>query len=220
MPDFEITKQNRVARLPDRGAYDKATVYPIIDEALICHVGLVQDGQPVVIPTLHARQDDTLLLHGATTSRLLKYAQSGQPICATMTLIDGLVLARSVFHHSMNYRSVVLFGQGHLIEEADEKLRAMQTFTERLLPGRWDDARRPNEKEIKATSVVAIPIELASAKVRTGPPGDDEEDLALPVWSGVLPLKQQFLSPQNAPNLAGNIPVPQYVADYLNSRNG
>jgi len=220
MSNFEITAQNRVARVPDRGAYDKETIYPIIDEALICHVGLVQDGQPFVIPTLHARQDDTLLLHGATTSRLMKYAQSGQPLCVTITLVDSLVLARSVFHHSMNYRSAVLFGRGRLVEQEDEKLRALQAFTEHILPGRWDDARPPNAVEMKATAVVAMPIELASAKIRTGPPGDDDEDLTLPVWAGLLPIEQQFSPPENAPDLSDNIPVPAYVSDYLKNRNG
>ncbi|MCB0167789.1 MAG: pyridoxamine 5'-phosphate oxidase family protein [Anaerolineae bacterium] len=216
MSQFEITKQNRVSRLPDRGHYDEATVYSIIDEALICHVGLVQDGQPVVIPTIHARKDNRILLHGATKSRLLQYAQSGQNLCITMTLVDGLVLARSVFHHSMNYRSVVLFGRGEIVPD-EEKMDCLKQFTDRLLPGRWDDVRQPTAPELKATTIVSIPIELASAKVRVGPPKDDEDDYQLPVWAGVLPIKQQISSPQNDPKLADDIVVPDYIVDYVNN---
>jgi len=217
MSSFSKTKMNQVVRVPERGKYDKATIYPIIDEALICHMGLVQDNQPVVIPTLHARYEDNLLLHGATTSRLIKYAQAGNPVSVSMTLVDGLVLARSVFHHSVNYRSVVLFGRGSLVPDED-KMRYLEVFTERLLPGRWADARVPNEKELKATAIVSIPIELASAKVRTGPPGDDEEDMHLPVWAGVLPLKPQFLSPQSDPKLSQDISVPEYILNYMKTR--
>ena len=204
-------------RVPDRGIYDKETIYQIIDEALICHVGLVQDSQPVVIPTLQARYGDNLLLHGATTSRLIQYAQSGREICVAITLVDGLVLARSVFHHSVNYRSVVLFGRGSLAPET-EKLAYMRHFTNRLLPGRWDDARQPNEQELKATTVVSIPIELASAKVRVGPPKDDAEDYALPVWAGVLPIRQQFLPPEKDPKLPEDTPLPEYIRAHIKER--
>ena len=157
MSQYEITPQNRVSRVPDRGHYDTETIYKIIDEGLICHVGLVQDGQPVVIPTIHARKGNTILLHGATKSRLMQYAQSGQNICVTITLLDGLVLARSVFNHSMNYRSVVLFGRGQIVPE-EEKMACLKAFTDHLLPGRWDDARQPTAVETKATTIVAIPI--------------------------------------------------------------
>lgn len=208
---FEKTEKNTIVRVPKRGIYDKEAAYRIIDEALICHIGLVENGQPFVIPTLHARHDDNILLHGATTSRLIKYIQAGNEVCITMTLVDGLVLARSVFHHSMNYRSVVLFGKGHLIETDEEKLQALELFTERIAPGRWDDARKPNRNELKATSVVSISIETASAKIRTGPPVDDEEDMQLPVWAGVLPLKQQVGLPISAPELREDIPVPEYT---------
>lgn len=211
MSTFNQTDRNRVTRVPKRGIYDNETVYQIIDEALICHVGFIQNEQPFVIPTLHARWENQVLLHGATTSRLIKHVQTGHPVCLTMTLIDGLVLARSVFHHSMNYRAAVLFGQGYLIEDEAQKLQALERFTERLVAGRWADARQPNPKEFKATSVVAIPIESASAKIRTGPPGDDEEDLTLPVWAGVLPITQHIGSPQGAPNLQADIPVPRYI---------
>lgn len=217
MPTFPKTKMNQVVRVPERGKYDKETIYPIIDEAMICHVGLVQNDQPVVIPTLHARDGDNLLLHGATTSRLINYVEAGNKVSVAITLVDGLVLARSVFHHSINYRSVVLFGRGSLVPDAD-KMRCLEVFTERLLPGRWNDARIPNQKEMKATAVVSIPIELASAKIRSGPPGDDEEDMSLPVWAGVLPIKQQVLPPQNDPQLKDGIPVPDYLADYINTR--
>ena len=203
--------------MPERSKYDKETIYPIIDEALICHVGLVQDNQPVVIPTQHARYEDNLLLHGATTSRLIKYIQAGNDVCVAMTLVDGLVLARAVMHHSVNYRSVVLFGRGHLAPD-EEKMRYLEIFTERLLPGRWADTRPPNKKELKATSVVSIPIELASTKVRTGPPGDDEEDMHLPFWAGVLPLKQQFLPPENAPQLNADISIPDYLTNYIKAK--
>lgn len=216
MSEFDITKQNRVSRVPDRGHYDTETVYKIIDEALICHVGLVQDDQPVVIPTLHARKENRILLHGSTKSRLINYAQSGQKICVTITLVDGLVLARSVFHHSMNYRSVVLFGRGEAVPD-DEKMSVLEQFTERLLPGRWVDARQPNEQELKATAIVSIPIDLASAKIRVGPPKDDEADYGLPVWAGVLPVRQQILSPQDDPRLSSDITVPDYVWDYVDN---
>lgn len=216
MSQFEVTKQNRVSRVPDRGRYDTETIYKIIDEALICHVGLVQNDQPVVIPTLHARNGNSILLHGATKSRLITYAESGKNICVTITLVDGLVLARSVFNHSMNYRSVVLFGRGEPVPDAD-KMACLKHFTDRLLPGRWDDARQPNEQELKATTIVSIPIELASAKIRVGPPQDETDDYDLPVWAGVLPIKQQLLSPQNDPHLNDTIAVPDYILDYVNS---
>ena len=217
MSQFEITRQNRVSRVPDRGHYDEETIYNIIDEALICHVGLVQDDQPVVIPTLHARKDNNILLHGSTKSRLMQYAQSGQNICVTITLVDGLVLARSVFNHSMNYRSVVLFGRGEAVPD-EEKMECLKQFTDRLLPGRWDDARQPTAPELKATAIVSIPIELASAKVRVGPPKDEVEDYQLPVWAGVLPIKQQILPPQNDPKLTGDIVVPDYIREYVDNR--
>lgn len=214
MTKFTPTEKNRVRRVPNRGAYDTATIYPIVDEALICHVGLVQEGEPVVIPTLHARRGDEILLHGATTSRLMQYAAAGHPLCLTMTLVDGLVLARSVFHHSVNYRSAVLFGRGQLVPDA-QKLAYLAHFTEKLLPGRWDDVRAPNAAEFKATAVVAVTIESASAKVRTGPPKDDEEDYALPVWAGVLPIQQAFGELVADPKLREGIAVPGYLQEYM-----
>ncbi len=212
MNEFAKTSQNRVRRMPERGAYDKAVIYPIVDEALICHVGIVEEtGEPVVIPTLHARRGDQILLHGATTSRLMKVAASGAPLCITVTHVDGLVLARSVFHHSANYRSAVLFGRGTLVTDATEKLAALAAFTEKLVPGRWADARTPTAIELKATSVVAVAIESASAKMRTGDPKDDEEDYALDVWAGVLPIQQQFQAPEADSQLREGIALPDYL---------
>ena len=215
MSEFRKTEVNRVRRVPDRGHYDKKTVYGIVDEALICHVGFVQDGRPFVIPTLHARRDDEILLHGASTSRLMQHVQAGHEVCLTMTHLDGIVLARSVFHHSLNYRSAILFGKGYLVDGDEETMTALEQFTERLMPGRWADARQPNRKELKATAVVALPIEMASAKVRSGPPGDDEEDYTLPVWAGVLPIVQTVGPLQADGCLAEAINVPDYLVTYV-----
>ena len=212
---FEKTRRNTVKRMPNRGQYDTESIYPIIDAALICHVGFVQDGQPFVIPTIHARRGDSLLLHGASTSRLLKHIASGEPLCITVTHLDGLVMARSTFHSSMNYRSATIFGRGELIEDEAEKMAALSVLTEHLRPGRWADARLPNAVELKATSVVEVAIESASAKVRTGPPGDDEEDYALPVWAGVLPIQPQWLTPIDDPKLREGIGVPGYILDEI-----
>jgi nitroimidazol reductase NimA-like FMN-containing flavoprotein (pyridoxamine 5'-phosphate oxidase superfamily) len=173
--------------MPKRGHYDRPTIDAILDEALICHVGFEVEGQPYVIPTLHARVADRLYLHGSSASRMLRQAASGARICATVTLFDGLVLARSVFNHSVNYRSVVVFGSATLVEE-DEKLHAIHALAEQLAPGRWDEARQPSQQELKATSIVSLPLDEASAKVRTGREEDDEEDLDLPVWAGVVPV--------------------------------
>lgn len=211
---FPKTAQNKVRRMPERGHYDRDTIYPIIDEALICHVGFVADEQPFVIPTIHARKDDTIYLHGAKASRLLKHVQAGNSICITMTLLDGIVFARSVFHSSMNYRSVVLFGTGEIVEADADKLAALEVLTEHLARGRWADARPPTQKELDATTVVAVAIDTASAKVRTGPPGDEDEDYALPIWAGVLPVPPQPLAPINDPKLSEGIPTPDYILNY------
>ena len=214
MTEFTIDDRNRIRRKPDRGRFERDVIYPIIDEALICHVGFVEDGQPFVIPTLHARLDDSLILHGARASRMLKHIQAGHPVCATFTLVDGLVLARSVFNHSMNYRSAVVFGRGRLIEADDEKMHALEVLTEHIARGRWAEARKPTIKEMNATTVVGITIEQASAKMRTGPPGDDEADYALPIWAGVLPLGEQAGAPLPDPRLREGIPVPDSVRGY------
>lgn len=211
---FDVTNRNKVKRMPVRGEYDRATIYPIIDEALICHVGFAVEGQPFVIPTIHARIGDSIILHGAPASRMLKHISEGNQVCITVTHLDGLVLARSVFHHSMNYRSAVIFGRGYVIEDEAEYLAATHAITEHLIPGRWDDARQPNPKEIKATRFVKIDIEEASAKIRTGPPGDDDEDYALPIWAGVIPIQPQYLAPEADPLLTEGIAEPDYIQDY------
>ena len=214
MTDFSRTDRNRIKRLPKRGQYDRETIYRILDEALICHVGFVDKRQPYVIPINFARMGDNIVLHGAKASRLLKHIEAGHPICVEATIIDGLVLARSVFHHSVNYRSVVVFGKGHLIQDEQEKLAALRAVTEHLIPGRWQEARLPNHKELNATGVVSIRIEEASAKVRVGPPIDEEEDYALPVWSGVLPLQEMPLIPIQDEVQAKDVILPEYIAQY------
>jgi nitroimidazol reductase NimA-like FMN-containing flavoprotein (pyridoxamine 5'-phosphate oxidase superfamily) len=208
---YPKTKRSRLKRLPDRGRYDRAAVHAVLDAGQICQVGICVDGQPFVIPTLYARIGEQILLHGARASRLLKVVQAGGPVCISVTLLDGLVLARSVFHHSMNYRSVVAFGRGWEVEQKKEKLAALKAVSDRLLPGRWEDARPPTDKELNATTVVAVQIEEASAKVRTGPPGDDEADYDLPVWAGQLPILWQWGTPQADPRLRAGIPMPDYL---------
>ncbi len=218
MSEFEKGDQNRVRRVPERGIYDKSSIYEIVDAALICHVGFVVDGRPFVIPTLHARIDDEIMLHGATTSRLIRHVQAGNEVCITVTHVDGIVLARSIFHHSMNYRSAVLFGRGQLVEGNEAVMAALKAFSERLMPGRWADSRPPNAKELKATSVVTIPIDTASAKVRVGPPGDEEEDYELAYWAGVLPLRVAAGEPVADGRLPEGVPVPDYIRNYVEER--
>jgi nitroimidazol reductase NimA-like FMN-containing flavoprotein (pyridoxamine 5'-phosphate oxidase superfamily) len=218
MPTFEVTPRNKVKRLAERGKYDKATIYPIVDEAFICHIGFVEDGQPFVIPTIHVRHEDTIFFHGAKASRMLKHIKAGNPLCVTVTLLDGLVMARSVFHHSMNYRAAVLYGCGRIVDDEAEKLEALRLVSEAVMPGSWDDARQPTRKEMNATTVVAMPIESASAKIRSGPPGDDDEDYALPVWAGVVPIRQQIEMPVADPLLREGVEVPDYMARFVNGR--
>ncbi len=208
---FEVTERNRVRRLPERGSYDREAIYQIVDEGLLCHVAFVDEDAAFAIPTNYARVDDTLYLHGAPASRLLKIAASGQLLCITITLIDGLVLARGAFHHSVNYRSVVLMGHGRPVTEDAEKMLALEAITEHLVPGRWTAIRRPTRRELKATSVVAIAIEIASATMRAGPPTDDAEDYGLPIWAGVLPLQEQALPPVPDAQLSPGIEVPEHV---------
>jgi uncharacterized protein len=214
MTKFAKSSKTRLQRLPKRGYYDRETIYSILDEALICHVGFVEQGQPFVIPINFARMNDTIVLHGAKASRLLKHVEAGNPVCVEATVVDGLVLARSVFHHSLNYRSVVLFGCGRAIDDEREKLSALEAVSEHLIPGRWKEARLPSRKEMNATRVVAIKIEEASAKVRLGPPLDEEEDYSLPVWAGVLPLTEVAGVPLRDELQAANIPLPDYIAKY------
>lgn len=175
-------------RVPSRGVYDRAAIDQILDEAMIAHLGFVHEGQPFVIPTLHARVGDTVYVHGSAASRAIRTLSSGLPACLTVTLLDGVVLARSAFHHSLNYRSVVVLGNATPVEGSDERLVALEAFTERLVPGRWGEVRPPTRKELKGTRVLAMALDETSAKVRTGPPVDDEDDLSLPVWAGVIPL--------------------------------
>jgi uncharacterized protein len=211
---FTPTERTRVVREPHRGVYDRETIYKILDEGLVCHVGFSAEGQPFVIPTLYARVGDAIYFHGSAASRMLRGASIGIPVCITVTLTDGLVLARSVFNHSMNYRSVVALGQAMLVEAADEKLEALHAFTEKILPGRWEDARQPNEKELRATSILKLPLTEVSAKVRSGPVLDDEEDYALPVWAGIVPLHLQAEAPIRDERCDPAIPVPAYAANY------
>lgn len=208
------TDRTKVKRLPARGAYDRGTIYPILDEAFICHVGFAIDGQPYVIPTGFARIGDNLYIHGSSASRMLRNLSQGVDVCVTVTLIDGLVLARSAFHHSVNYRSVVILGKAELVEDAAEKEKALEAFTEHIIPGRWAEVRWPNELELKGTSVLKLPIEEASAKIRTGDPKDDEEDYAMNVWAGVLPLNIQPGTPIPDARLSDGIKVPDHVVNY------
>ncbi|MGE3773191.1 MAG: pyridoxamine 5'-phosphate oxidase family protein [Gammaproteobacteria bacterium] len=214
MNEFDVTARNRVARYPKRGSYDHETIYPILDEALICHVSFALDGQPFIIPTIHARQEHRVLLHGLKGGRMLDYIEAGKPVAIAVTIVDGLVCARTAFNHSMNYRSAVIFGTGRVLEEPVEKLEALRCLTERVIPGRWDEVRPPNEKELKATSIVGIEIEQASAKIRRGPPGDDGVDLEFPVWAGVLPLPVVPQAAETDPKQTAGYPVPDYVKHY------
>jgi uncharacterized protein len=218
MNQFIPTKRTKVQRLPDRGKYDRETVCSILDEGFVCHVGFVVDGQPFVIPTNYARVDETLYLHGSSASRMLRTISDGVQVCVTVTLVDGLVLARSAFHHSVNYRSVVMLGQAVPVESAAEKMSALEAFTNHVVPGRWKDIRQPTESELKATAVLALPLEEVSAKVRVGPPKDDEADYALPIWAGVLPLQVTPGMPISDPRLIAGLEPPAYLRSY--SRNG
>lgn len=208
------TLRTQVRRLPDRGAYDAATIHAILDEGFLAHVGFNVEGQPYVIPTLYGRDGERLYLHGSAASRMLRHLDTGVPACVTVTLVDGLVLARSAFHHSINYRSVVAFGTAQLITDSERKVHALRILSDQVIARRWDEVREPNQQELKATAVLEFAIQEASAKVRTGPPVDDEEDYAMDVWAGVLPLRILPGEPLNDPRLPQGIPVPDYVAGY------
>lgn len=214
---FDVTKRTELKRLPERGRYDRAAAYSILDEALVCHVGFVEEGQPFVIPTIHARDGDALLLHGSSASRMLRTLRDGVPLCVTVTLVDELVLARSVFNHSMNYRSVVILGVAREITDEQRKLEAMEVLTEHVIPGRWADIRHPNDAEFKQTRMLELPLEEASVKVRTGPPGDEEADYDLDVWAGVVPYSLRAGTPQADPRLKSGIELPSYLRDYRRS---
>jgi uncharacterized protein len=211
---FTPTPRTTLKRLPARGEYDRAAVYGIIDEGFICHIAFVGDGQPYAIPTSYGRSGETLYLHGSAASRMMRSLAGGIPVCVTVTLIDGIVLARSAFSHSINYRSVVILGTATRVENLEEKAEALRIFMEHVIPGRWAEVRVPNEQELKATTVLALPLIEVSAKVRTGPAKDDEDDLAFPVWAGVLPLRMTAQAPIRDPSLSPEFETPSYVMNY------
>ena len=214
MNEFKPTERTKVRRLPDRGKYDSESVYGILDEAFICHVGFVVDGQPYVIPTGFARVNDVLYIHGSAASRMLRTLADGVQVCVTVTLVDGIVMARSGFHSSMNYRSVVILGRATQVEGRDEKLAALAAFSEQVMPGRWEDLRETTDAELKGTLVLTLPLKEVSAKVRTGPPKDDEVDYALPLWAGVVPLKLTAGTSIDDPRLPKGIDPPDYARNY------
>jgi nitroimidazol reductase NimA-like FMN-containing flavoprotein (pyridoxamine 5'-phosphate oxidase superfamily) len=214
--DSYQTPRTTVKRLGQRGVYDRETIHKILDEALICHVGFIADGQPLVIPTIHVRIGERIYLHGAKGNRMLRTLAGGAEACITVTMLDGLVLARSAFHHSMNYRSVVVFGTGAAVEDPAEKNDVLFALSEHVMKGRWQDIRVPSEQELQQTLVVGVTIREASAKIRTGPPKDDEEDYALPIWAGILPISQATMTPIPDPRLSPELPVPGYVTGYRN----
>lgn len=218
MSDFPPTTRSRLKRLPKRGSYDKSVIYPILDASLICSIAFIQEEQPYVIPTLFARDHDRIIIHGASTSRLIRHLQKDNDICLSVVIIDGIILARSIFEHSMNYRSVVLFGRGKAIFKEDEKYQALQIISEKLLAGRWEDTRQPNSVELKATGVVSIDIESATAKLRNAPPDDQPEDLSRSVWAGVIPINTVYGEPTPAPDLAMNIRFPEYLRNVIDSK--
>ncbi len=208
------TARTELRRLPERGSRDPETIRAILDAGFVADVGFSVEGQPFVIPTLYGRAGDSLYLHGSAASRMLRGLEAGLPACVTVTLVDGLVLARSAFHHSANYRSVVAFGTAQKIEDPERKLQALRAISEHVIPGRWEQVRGPSEKELKATSVLEFSIDEASAKIRTGPPVDEPEDYALPVWAGVLPLRIEAKQPEPDLRPAGDVRVPEYVLRY------
>jgi uncharacterized protein len=215
MPDtFVPNERTRVVREANRAMYDRNEIYKILDEAFVCHVGFAVDGQPFVIPTMFARIDDAIYFHGSAASRMLRNLSSGLSVCITVTLLDGLILARSVFNHSMNYRSVVALGHATSINDPTEKVQALHAFTEKLIHGRWNDARQPNEKELKATNILKLPLTEVSAKVRVGDVEDDADDYALPVWAGVIPLRLVADPSLRDSRCDPSIPTPLYASDY------
>src|SRR5215204_1959024 len=216
---FTQTERTKLKRLPKRGHFDRETVYGILDEGFICHVGFAPEGQPFVIPTGYARDGDKLYIHGSQASRMLRTLSGGVDACVTVTIVDGLVLARSAFHHSMNYRSVVIFGRATLVDDRDEKTAALVALSEHFIRGRWADVREPTDQELRATTVLSLPLVEGSAKIRTGPPLDDEEDYALPVWAGVVPLHLKAGAPVNDPRLLPEIKPPSYAINYSREQN-
>jgi nitroimidazol reductase NimA-like FMN-containing flavoprotein (pyridoxamine 5'-phosphate oxidase superfamily) len=213
-----MTERTRIVREPQRAVYDRESIYKILDEGLVCHVGFTADGQTYVIPTMYARVDDAIYFHGSAASRMLRGVTAGLNVCVTVTLADGLVLARSVFNHSMNYRSVVALGNAAIVDAPAEKLKALRAFTEKILPGRWNDARQPNERELKATSILRLPLDEVSAKVRVGDVEDDAEDYALQVWAGIVPLKLVTGEPVRDARCDEGIEVPAYAKRFSEIR--
>jgi uncharacterized protein len=214
MDELPRTQRTTLKRLPQRGSFERQQINEILDEGFVCHVGFVVNGQPFVIPTGYARIGDTLIIHGSQASRMLHQLGRGIEVCVSVTLIDGLVLARSAFHHSMNYRSVVVFGRATVIKDREEKMAALESLSEHMIPGRWDEVRGPNDRELQLTTVLAIPLTEASAKVRTGPPVDDDEDYDLAVWAGIIPLQIVANEPTADPRLAPDLPTPRYAIEY------
>jgi uncharacterized protein len=208
MDSFTPTGRTQVRRYPNRAVYDKAQVYGVLDEGFLCHVGFVADGQPFVIPTGFARSGDQIYIHGSAASRMLRTLHQDVDVCVTVTLVDAFVLARSGFHHSMNYRSVVVLGKARLVTDREEKLNALRSFTNHIVPGRWDEVRPPTDKELKATTVLALPLNEVSAKMRTGGPIDDDEDYALPIWAGIVPVRTQMGEPVSDGRVPAGIPAP------------
>jgi uncharacterized protein len=217
--NYTPTVRTRLVREADRAVYDRAAAYKILDEGFICHVGFAVDGQPFVIPTGYGRVGDDLYIHGSAASRMLRNLDQGVAVCVTVTLLDGLVLARSIFNHSMNYRSVVVLGTARAVQDRGEKLEALRLLSEHILPGRWADSRQPNEKEIKATLVMRLPIAEFSAKVRQGPPVDDEEDYAFSTWAGVIPLSMVAGEPVDDHRLMAGVVAPEYARRYSRNRS-
>jgi nitroimidazol reductase NimA-like FMN-containing flavoprotein (pyridoxamine 5'-phosphate oxidase superfamily) len=214
-----MSERTRIVREPVRAVYDRETIYNILDEGIVCHVGFTADGQTFVIPTMYARLGDAIYFHGSAASRMLRGLTAGLNVCITVTLADGIVLARSVFNHSMNYRSVVALGIATIVDEAAEKLKALRGFTEKLLPGRWNDARQPNEKELKATSILRLPLTEVSAKVRTGGVEDDAEDYALQIWAGIVPLRLVAETPVRDERCDLALATPEYALHFGRARN-
>ena len=214
MDHLPPSDRTTVKRLPKRAAYDTATIHAILDEGLACHVSFVVNGQPNVVPTIYVRIGDSVYLHGSPASRMLQVLERGEEVCIAVTVVDGLVLARSAFHHSINYRSVVLYGTGAEVREADRKVEVLRALSEHLIPGRWNEIREPSADELRRTLVVSIPIQEASAKVRTGPPADDEPDYELPIWAGVLPLRLAAGTPITDPRVKPGIEPPEHATGY------
>lgn len=219
MNSYPINSQNKVKRIANKADYSNETINAIIDEALFCHIGIIHDEKPVVIPTIHARMDDHLIFHGAIASRLINTSDQND-MCVTITLLDGLVIGRSHFHHSMNYRSVVLFGKGELISDLDERMEAFHVLSNHIAPGRWNDARKPNESELKQTAVLKMKIDSASAKISNKYPTDEDEDYALDYWAGIIPIDQTYGEPKNDPQLKDGIELPEYLKNYSRVASG